>query len=692
MATNVDTLQIEIGASSSDATQELKNLVRQVNRLKKALGGSWNNPIKDVAQSANDASSGGGGSKKNNDLVNAAKRTAKIRIDSSDVDKANKKVGALSKLLGSLKRVAFYRAIRSAIKAVTDAVKEGTENAYWYSQTMGGQIGYVAEAFDRLASVGFKANNQLGAAWASLKAAIAPILIEIINLATQAAEAITRFFAAIMGKSVYMKATDYTKKWADATSKGASAAKEWKNQLMSFDEINRLEEPSSGGGGGSGAGAPDYGNMFEMAELEGFWKKLRDLASQMKLDFKDVFFNWKDLNPEQIAKKAIVGLAGVLGAITGFIALGPIGGLLGLTLGVGVGLILTSLFFDNDGKISSSEALDMLRLALMAIAGGVIGFVLGGPAGAAIGAFVGVGLTALLKSIDFFTDGNLGQMLLSNLTRALVIAGGAAVGFVLGGPLGAIFGMLLGVGVNFTLEKFLFGDTSGWTTKDWIKNIVAALAPIAGAAIGLMVGGPMGAAIGAVIGLGIHFKLTTDPKADGEKVSGGFWEGFREKWSGFINWIQGVWKSFSGWWHSLSLGSFSFKLPHLEVQWEPLNPNGIIAKMFGFTAVPHLSINWYAQGGFPQNGELFMARESGPELVGTMGGRSAVANNDQIEAGIARGVEEANEGVVDVLYQILSVAESISRSGGRNGGFGDITALSREVSKNQARTARAAGV
>lgn len=49
----------------------------------------------------------------------------------------------------------------------------------------------------------------------------------------------------------------------------------------------------------------------------------------------------------------------------------------------------------------------------------------------------------------------------------------------------------------------------------------------------------------------------------------------------------------------------------------------------------------YAMGGFPEHGELFIAREAGPELVGTMGGRTAVANNDQIIAGIEAGVFNA---------------------------------------------------
>ena len=51
-----------------------------------------------------------------------------------------------------------------------------------------------------------------------------------------------------------------------------------------------------------------------------------------------------------------------------------------------------------------------------------------------------------------------------------------------------------------------------------------------------------------------------------------------------------------------------------------------------------------AGGGFPSVGEMFIAREAGPELVGTIGNRTAVANNDQIIAGIAKGVREAMVG------------------------------------------------
>lgn len=49
----------------------------------------------------------------------------------------------------------------------------------------------------------------------------------------------------------------------------------------------------------------------------------------------------------------------------------------------------------------------------------------------------------------------------------------------------------------------------------------------------------------------------------------------------------------------------------------------------------------FAAGGFPEVGQYFLAREAGPELVGRIGSRTAVANNDQIVSGIESGVFRA---------------------------------------------------
>lgn len=50
------------------------------------------------------------------------------------------------------------------------------------------------------------------------------------------------------------------------------------------------------------------------------------------------------------------------------------------------------------------------------------------------------------------------------------------------------------------------------------------------------------------------------------------------------------------------------------------------------------NIEMFANGGFPRSGELFVAREAGAEMVGSIGGKAAVANNDQIERAIFNAV------------------------------------------------------
>lgn len=66
-----------------------------------------------------------------------------------------------------------------------------------------------------------------------------------------------------------------------------------------------------------------------------------------------------------------------------------------------------------------------------------------------------------------------------------------------------------------------------------------------------------------------------------------------------------------------------------------------IYEALGLDGWPSLKWTTYAQGGFPSMGEMFIAREAGPEMVGSIGGRTAVVNNDQIVEAVSRGVYEA---------------------------------------------------
>ena len=68
-------------------------------------------------------------------------------------------------------------------------------------------------------------------------------------------------------------------------------------------------------------------------------------------------------------------------------------------------------------------------------------------------------------------------------------------------------------------------------------------------------------------------------------------------------------------------------------------------------------IKGYASGGFPNSADFFYANENGvPELVGTMGGRTAVANNQEITKGVADAVYKAikDTGIANDVKRIAS--------------------------------------
>ena len=75
-------------------------------------------------------------------------------------------------------------------------------------------------------------------------------------------------------------------------------------------------------------------------------------------------------------------------------------------------------------------------------------------------------------------------------------------------------------------------------------------------------------------------------------------------------------------------------------------------QLFTIPEIPRL-----ATGGFPATGQMFIAREAGPELVGRMGNRNAVVNNDQIVEGVAAGVYQA---VVAAMAQTQQGGQAVN--------------------------------
>ena len=91
--------------------------------------------------------------------------------------------------------------------------------------------------------------------------------------------------------------------------------------------------------------------------------------------------------------------------------------------------------------------------------------------------------------------------------------------------------------------------------------------------------------------------------------------------------------------------------------------------------------NQYASGGFPQVGEAFIAREAGPELVGTIGRRTAVANNDQIVEGIAYGVSVANRESDSLLREQNTLLRAMLEK--ESGVYLDGKKITKNVEKHQ---------
>ena len=94
-------------------------------------------------------------------------------------------------------------------------------------------------------------------------------------------------------------------------------------------------------------------------------------------------------------------------------------------------------------------------------------------------------------------------------------------------------------------------------------------------------------------------------------------------------------------------GMFNFKInwPYIPMPHFGITPYGWKVSDLLKGSIPRLSVSFYENGGLPDVGEMFMARENGPELVGRIGNKSAVANNAQIveavEGGVYRGVRDA---------------------------------------------------
>lgn len=163
----------------------------------------------------------------------------------------------------------------------------------------------------------------------------------------------------------------------------------------------------------------------------------------------------------------------------------------------------------------------------------------------------------------------------------------------------------------------------------------------------------------------------------------------------FLSTWNGLWSgvsvSFVGYWNNI-IGNMSVGMNSIIYA-----TNNIISAMNaimhtlgytgGLTKIPSVSIPRYANGGFVDKGNLFIAQEDGAEMVGSIGRRTAVANNDQIVEGITYGVREANDDVVTAIYAVAQqiISEMRNQDSSGSGGGYDFDRAVYEANRRNAR-------
>lgn len=201
--------------------------------------------------------------------------------------------GVFSQLFGGSKNFGQYvglmalrKVINSVLSTLSSATREGSDNLAQYSSIYNNSISSMASALLYL-------KNAWAAAFAPIVNVVAPYITAFINMIATAANAVGRFLAALTGKGFAVQAKSvFGSVAADLAGAGSAAGgankelEEYKNTIMSFDELHVLNDQNeSGSGGGGGVGGGGLGDinpqdMFTTVEtndaVSNFAKSLRE--------------------------------------------------------------------------------------------------------------------------------------------------------------------------------------------------------------------------------------------------------------------------------------------------------------------------------------------------------------------------------------------------------------------------------
>lgn len=194
---------------------------------------------------------------------------------------ASRSIGKVKAFFSSIVRIAKYRAIRSALRAITQGFSTGLENLYRFSQAYNTDF---APKMDRLATSMLYLKNGFAAMFSPLIEYFTPFIEQLVDKLVNAFNWVQKLFAQLTGKKTWNKAVKVQTKYKEATQDTADSVKELRQelQLMDFDELNNITESPDNGSKAKDKKAeePDPTKMFTIEEVENpmegtFWENVK---------------------------------------------------------------------------------------------------------------------------------------------------------------------------------------------------------------------------------------------------------------------------------------------------------------------------------------------------------------------------------------------------------------------------------
>lgn len=143
----------------------------------------------------------------------------------------------------------------------------------------------------------------------------------------------------------------------------------------------------------------------------------------------------------------------------------------------------------------------------------------------------------------------------------------------------------------------------------------------------------------------------------GKSIMNKLWDGLKSVWSDITGWLEGIVDVISNTFKKVTDGAKNlFKKAKKDAE----DDGDSDEDDSGYVNSGPGAVKGHASGGFPKSGQMFVANEDGnPELVGSWGGRAAVANNQQITQGISQAVQNGMRScMAPIVSQMASIAQN----------------------------------